>query len=74
MSGSAPAIAAPRHGSLILAFRATECALLLPLVFALTWLEAASPRTREDLARAALCVALMVAGITGTDIIRTAFT
>ena len=56
-----------------LALRRVEYSLLLPFVFAFTWLELAPAALKENLARAVLCVALMVAGLTGTDMIRLAF-
>jgi hypothetical protein len=59
--------------AIALTFRRVEYSLLLPIVFALTWLEAAPADLKENLARALLCVALMVAGLAGADIIRLAF-
>lgn len=58
---------------LALAVRRVEYSLLFPIVFALTWFEAAPAAWRENLARAVLCVALMVAGLAGADIIRLAY-
>lgn len=56
-----------------LALRRVEYSLLLPFVFALTWLELAPAALKENLARGTLCVALMVASMAVTDIIRVAF-
>jgi hypothetical protein len=60
--------------ALILTLRQLEYTLLLPFVFCITWLEAAPAHTREASARAVISLAMMVAGLSGVNIIRSLYT